>query len=93
MASDLINIMRDALRSDRDITGKAKKRGDLFSKSVELQLSAETRQGVRSIVEENRAQGYADAVRELELSLCLVSEGAYRRTFGNEPKPIKKAKR
>lgn len=83
--SDLLTIMRDVLRSDRDITGKPKKRGDLFNKSVELKLSAEVRQGVRSIVDENRAQGYADAVRELETTHCLLREGAFRQTFGVDP--------
>lgn len=83
--SDLITIMRDALRSDRDITGKPKKRGDLFNKSVELKLSAEVRQGVRSIVDENKAEGYADAVRELELVHCILRDGAYRQTFGVDP--------
>ena len=83
--SDLLDIMRDALRSDRDIAGAGKKRGDLFGKSTERRLSAEVLQGVRSIVDENRAQGYADAVRELELVHCVLRDGAYRQTFGVDP--------
>ena len=88
--TDLLRIRLDTLRSSHDITGAAKKRGDLFSKRVGNVLSADVKAGVRSIDEDTQAAGYRDAIRELELTHGLLPEGAYRKTFGEDPKPLKK---
>lgn len=93
MSADLRTILLDTKRSDRDICGFNKKRGDLFSKRVGNALSADAKAGVRSNDQDNQAEGYRDAVRELELVHGMLPEGAYRKTFGTEPKPIKKGRR
>ena len=93
MAADLLLVLRDAKRSDRDITGNAKKRGDLFSKRIGNLLSADSKAGVRSVDEDTQAEGYRDAVRELELQHCMLRDGAYRQTFGTDPKPLKKGRK
>ena len=89
-SSDLLRIRLEVLRSERDITGATKQRGELFSKRVGNLLSADVKAGVRSFDEDSQAQGYQDAVRELEQVHGLLREGAFRQTFGAEPKPLKK---
>ena len=91
--AELLRIRLEVLRSDRDITGAAKKRGELFSKRIGNLLSAGVKAGVRSIDEDNQAEGYRDAVAELELVHGQLREGAYRQVFGSEPKPAKKGRR
>ena len=89
MNADLLRIRREALQSDRDITGAEKKRGELFSKRIGNILSLDVKAGVRSIDENNQAEGYRDAIRELELVHCRLADGAFRKTFGVDPKPLK----